>query len=312
MKPPVEYLFPAVKAGEVPFWRLVLRGCSQLCFQTNELTGILFLIAAAVASPLAATYMLVAAILAPLGGLLLREKRSVLEQGLYGFNPCLMALALPFFYHTSWTDGAMWGVLVVTVICTIVLTRIVVAFVPFPTMAVPFLVTFWCLNALAPHVAYANLIVMPPAQRVPVNFPMSVFMGLGETVFSLSVFSGAIYLLGVVTSNWRHGLLALLGSMIGVVVAYYHAAAGSDINIGFFGFNGVLTAVSVYVLCGGSFRLSILGAILATMLMAVIPFFDVITVSAPFVLATWLIMALGWFEKTYMRAPVPAAAAAAS
>ncbi len=38
-------VLPAVAEGAVPFWRLVLRGCSQCCFQTNEVTGLIFLIA---------------------------------------------------------------------------------------------------------------------------------------------------------------------------------------------------------------------------------------------------------------------------
>jgi hypothetical protein len=30
MRAPVDVIFPAVQAGLVPYWRLVLRGCSQL------------------------------------------------------------------------------------------------------------------------------------------------------------------------------------------------------------------------------------------------------------------------------------------
>ena len=75
MKAPVDAIFPPVEAGQVPYWRLVLRGCSQLCFQTNELTGLFFLTAVLVASPIAAAYMLVAAIIAP-GGRMLLGKRD--------------------------------------------------------------------------------------------------------------------------------------------------------------------------------------------------------------------------------------------
>ncbi len=38
-------VLPAVEDGQVPFWRVVLRGCSQCCFQTNEVTGVIFLVA---------------------------------------------------------------------------------------------------------------------------------------------------------------------------------------------------------------------------------------------------------------------------
>ena len=44
MKDPVDYIFPRVTNGPLPYWRMVLRGCSQLCFQSNELTGFFVLV----------------------------------------------------------------------------------------------------------------------------------------------------------------------------------------------------------------------------------------------------------------------------
>ena len=76
MKAPVDYIFPPVTTGAVPYWRLVLRGCSQLCFQSNELTGLLFLAAVLVASPISAAYLLVAGIMAPAGRMLLGERKD--------------------------------------------------------------------------------------------------------------------------------------------------------------------------------------------------------------------------------------------
>jgi len=67
MKAPVDYIFPPIEVGSVPYWRLALRGCSQLCFQANELTGIFFLVAVFLASPIACAYLTVAALMAPGG-----------------------------------------------------------------------------------------------------------------------------------------------------------------------------------------------------------------------------------------------------
>ena len=88
---------------------MALRGCSQMCFQSNELTGLLFLAAVLLASPIACAYMLVAAFMAPGGRMLLGERGPVLSKGLPGLNPCLIALSLPAFFHTGWTDVGMWA-----------------------------------------------------------------------------------------------------------------------------------------------------------------------------------------------------------
>ena len=71
MREPVDYIFPPVTTGAVPYWRLVLRGCSQLCFQSNELTGVFFFVAVLVASPISFIYLLVAGIMAPAGRMLM-------------------------------------------------------------------------------------------------------------------------------------------------------------------------------------------------------------------------------------------------
>lgn len=151
IKPPVDYIFPPVESGKVPYWRLVLRGFSQLCFQSNELTGLLFLIAVLIASPISAAYFLVAGMMAPAGRMLMGEHKATLETGLPGLNPGLVALLLPAFFHTGWTDIGMWAVLIICVAVSIVLVRVCLAILPLPTIALPFLIVFWVLYALAPH-----------------------------------------------------------------------------------------------------------------------------------------------------------------
>ncbi|MGE0194091.1 MAG: urea transporter [Methylocystis sp.] len=315
MKDPVDYVFPPVKTGQIPYWRLALRGCSQLCFQANELTGVFFLAAALVASPIAFAYLLLAAMVAPAGRMLLGSRGSILETGLPGLNPCLIALALPAFFHTSWTNLGMWGVLAVSVAATVGLVRLCVAILPFPTLALPFLIVFWALYALAPYLEPLQPIDFGPVEPTTFHPVTAVLLSLGQTVFSPNIWSGLFVLCGVLLSNWRHGTVAFFGAVIGALVSYYyHDVDAASVNLGLYGFNGVLTAVSVFFLCGGKLRLAILGALLATLLVSALDIFGVPTVSAPYVLTTWLMLALGWIEDRWFDVPqsVPATGASAS
>lgn len=303
MKQPVDYLFKPVHRGHVPYWRLVLRGISQICFQRNELTGLIFLLAVVVASPISAAYMLVAGIMAPAGRMLMGDKRPVLETGLPGLSPCLIALALPAFYQTGWTNFGMWAVVVVCVAVTVVLERLWASTLPLPPLAMPFVIVFWVLNALVPSlevvqpISFASL---APSAFHPIT---AVLLSLGQAVFSPTVLSGGLFAIGVFISNWRHGTLAVLGAVIGTAVSYYyHNVDAGSANLGLYGFNGVLTAVSVFVVCGEKLRLAILGALLATILTPAITDLGLTPLSAPFVLTTWLMLALGWLENWFDNA----------
>jgi len=300
MKEPVDYIFPPAAPGQVPYWRLVLRGCSQLCFQSNELTGLFFLVAVLVASPISAAYLLVAGIMAPAGRMLLGDKGAVLSTGLPGLNPCLIALAIPAFFHTGWTNVGMWNVLVVCVAIAIVMVRIFLAILPFPILVLPFLIIFWALYAWAPDLAVLRPIefgAFAPATFHPLK---AVLLSLGQALFSPTILSGLLFAAGVLLSNWRHGMLAVFGAIIGTMVAYYYRDVDPmSVNLGLYGFNGVLTAVAVFVFCGGKLRLSILGALLATIMMPAIADLGVQTLSAPFVFTTWLMLGLGWIEDNW-------------
>lgn len=305
MKQPVDIIFPPLEDGKLPFYRIVLRGISQLCLQTNELTGLFFLAAVFIASPIASAYLLVAAILGPLGRILIGERREVLATGLPALNPCLIALSIPVFFNTGWTNIGMWVVLILCIASAVLLVRLFLRILPFPIIALPFLIIFWILWAIEPHVSFLQPSELHLAAYHTFHPVVAVLYSLGQAIFSATLWSGVLFLIGVLLSNWRHGVVALLGAVIGTFVAYYYSnVAPESANLGLYGFNGVLAAVAVFVTCQGKLRLSILGALLATIFIPLIADFGVQTLSAPFVFTTWLMILLGWVEDNWFREPL--------
>lgn len=287
MKQPVDIVFPPLENNMLPFYRIVLRGISQMCFQTNELTGLIFLVAVLIASPIASVYLLVAATLGPACRMLLGERKSVLSTGLPGLNPCLIALSLPVFFDTGWTNIGMWGVLLFCIISAVLLVKLCLRILPFPTIALPFLIIFWILWAIEPHVSFLQPSEFHLAAYHTFRPVTAVLFSLGQAIFSATIWSGMLFLLGLLVSNWRHAVVALCGAVIGTMVAYYYShVTPESADLGLYGFNGVLAAVAVFVTCGGRLRLSILGALIATIIMPAIADFGVQILSAPFVFTT--------------------------
>lgn len=304
MKQPVDMIFPPIESGNFPFYRVVLRSISALGFQANELTGLLFLIAALVASPIAAAYLLTAAIFGPLIRKLLGEREDVLASGLPGLNPALIALSLPAFFVTGWTNIAMWGLLLVCIVIAVLLVLLFLRIFPLPIIGLPFLIIFWVLWALEPHLSFLQLSKLGIVPYHTFHPVVAVLFGLGQAIFSPSLWSGLLFLIGLSLSNWRYGAVALCGSIIGTTIAlYYGHIAPEGVNLGFYGFNSVLGAIAVYVVCGQKIRLSILAALTSAILIPVIGSFGVQTLAAPFILATWIIIVLGWIEDKWFKMP---------
>ncbi len=306
---------PTPDVGRLAYWRMVLRGCSQLAFQGNELTGVFLLVGVLVASPTAALFMLVAATMAPAGRMLLGDRGPALHTGLPGLNPCLIALSIPTFFQVDLAHPGIWCVLVASVASTLVITRLSVLFFPLPTLVMPFLVTFYALTALEPHLRVLESVSLATPVGATVQPIEAVLSSLGEVLFSPNPWSGLLYLAGLALGNWRHGIVALLAATIASAVSYYHgdAASVSLFNTGLFGFNGVLTALAVFVFCGSKLRLAILGAMLATMLTPAISYFGINALSVPFVVTSWLVIVLGWVEDSFASERAgPANATAAS
>jgi len=136
-------------------------------------------------------------------------------------------------------------------------------------------------------------------------------------------FNGYYFHIAEAGTNWllgaeqKPGFFSVGGWRQTVVAYYYGDVDPGTADLGFYGFNGVLTAVAVFVVCGGKLRLSILGALIATMMIPAITGLGLQMVSAPYVFTTWLILGLGWIEDHWFDVgaepePIPAAKSHAS
>jgi urea transporter len=150
----------------------------------NEITGAVFVLAAAVFNWRMAVFCAVAVVLGTMAARLLRANSDLLVLGLFGFNYGLMGLALANFFQP---EPMLW---IWMVICTMMTAGVTVAkprLLPFPFIAVPFILTFWAVWAQADGLSLA---------------------------FAPSPLGGAIFLSGIAYSNWRHAVVAFLGALI--------------------------------------------------------------------------------------------------
>jgi urea transporter len=140
-------------------------------------------------------------------------------------------------------------------------------------------------------------------------------------MFQASVWTALLFLIGIGLSSGTHAAWVLAGSVVGWLVGSYHATAAStsldpealisralseNISLGLYGYNATLAAVAVF-LWRRSILLPLLGALLAVLITELFPRLGLPALTAPFVLATWIVLVLGWIEEKYLPPAAPPA-----
>ncbi len=290
-------VLPEIGLGRVPFWRQVLRGFSQCAFQVNEITGLVLVAAVALFDWRMAVFFVVSVAIGTGVARLLNADRILTDLGLFGLNSGLMGLAMGAFYAPA---IAVWVWVVVLAPATAVVAVAMSKLVPIPFLAAPFILTFWLMWFIAD--ARPELVKLDPGPwRVEdVHWATAVIDALGATLLAPAVSTGVLFFLGVLISNWRHAVVALLAALIAVTLAAHIGVAAGAINTGFVGFNAVLAALAVAALLDGDLRMAVLAALLATW------FFSYINRTAPmpalasgFVVAVWATMLLDWLHRRF-------------
>lgn len=289
-------VLPGVQLGSVPFWRQWLRGFSQCAFQANEFTGVAFVAAVALFNWRMAVFYALSVLIATGVARLLRGDRVLADLGLFGFNSGLMGLAMGSFYEPN---TALWVWVAVLAAVTAAVAVAMSRALPFPFLAAPFILTFWAMWFIAEARPELVKLVLGPWPVEDVRWLVAVVDALGSTLFAPAVATGLLFLAGVLLSNWRHAVIAVVAALIAVSLAAHIGFAGGAINSGFVGFNAVLAALGAAAVLN-DLRLAILAAILATW------FFSHINSNAPmpalasgFVLAVWCVMLLDWAHRRF-------------
>lgn len=290
-------VLPDAPLGQVPFWRQFLRGFSQCAFQANEVTGVLFILAVLTHSWRMAVFYVLSVLIATVVANLVHADRTLRDLGLFGFNSGLMGLAMGNFYEPG---VALWiWVPVLAVFVTLVAVALA-KWLPIPFLAAPFILSFWLMWFVAdtrPELVKLDLGPWPVEQ---VHWLTAVVTALGATLFSPAVLTGVLFFLGVLASNWRHAVIAVLAAFIAVAMAAHVGVAGGAINTGFIGFNAVLAALGTAAVLDGDLRLSVLAAILGTWIFSYIDRgAPVPALASGFVIAVWSVMLLDRIHQRF-------------
>lgn len=321
---------PAGASGTTPlrarmpgpgFADAVLRGMGQVMLQDNRYAGLLFVLGLVVASPMFALAAVLGTTVSTAAAAWLGVDRGQLRDGLYGFNGALVAIALLVFLQPT---VSTWGCVVFAAAASTVVTAAAAKLLQgwsVPALTAPFVLTSWCFFLATARLGRLEPTGLLPAAMLPraatVDGVVSIttltdglFNGVAQVFFQQSIAAGILFTLGLFIGSWRAGVAALVGSLVGMLVAWWLGAAETAIRAGIFGFNGVLVAIAL----GSTFRIPGRASMLYVLLATVVVVLVAAAVSAavqpvglpgltlPFVLVTWVFL---WARTAFRRLRAP-------
>lgn len=302
--------------------RSVFRGIGQVFFQENAWSGLAFAVGIALGSPRMAAGAVVGSAIGLAAALALRFDREESAAGIYGFNAALVGVATLFFFQTGgagpgvlvfgWTDVAALTLLLLGCVGATLLTRWMRGRLPFPTYTTPFIVTAWAVFLLGQAMALPRVAPLAPA---PEGFASAVANGIGQVMFQAGFWPGVLFFIGIALNNRTHSAWVLAGSIVGMLMGNHHTTAGlraldperlvertvlGNVALGLYGYNATLTAVAL-ALARRSLIAPFLGMLISVVLTELIPLMGIPALTAPFVLATWVVLALGCLEDQVFK-----------
>ena len=271
------------------FAEILLRGISQVFLLDNVITGILFLAGAFYNSWRMGVGAVIGVLVGTFTALLLKYNRNDINQGLYGYNSTLVCLAIFYFFGFTLPSGiaAFLGA-----VLSVLITNVMRRKWKLPSFTAPFIISAWVVMAvlLTFHIVPLQASPLPNASNLEIIPALN--RGIGQVMFQENIFTGIILFIGILVCSRISALYAFLGTGIGVVVAFGCSFPLSMITAGLFGFNGVLCGIA---LSGKKWHHGILA--IASIVVSVFVMFGmsrlgIITLTAPFVISTWLVLLL--------------------
>lgn len=285
--------------GIAAFADAVLRGVGQVVFLNNAYSGLLCLLAIALVAPAQAAGALAGTAVATAVGMALRADRDALRGGIYGYNGCLVALALPQFLGGG---VLVWALAMGAAgLSSALLFALRGRMAGLPPLTAPFVLCTWLAIALVQ--AFAGD-ATGAARTVPVPTGLGwgmvdgAFAGLAQIFLQASPLAGALVALALLIGSRSVFLLALMAGLASAAVAWLTGVPGEAIRSGLFGFNAILAAVAlgaVFLRAGAaSWAAALAAAVVMPLFQAacavVLVAAGLPVMSLPFILLAWVVL----------------------
>lgn len=274
----------AESLGQVP--REILVGVGQTLLQPSPYVGAAFLAGAFLNSPWLTLFGLVGCLSSVLIALICHYPEQERFDGLYGFNGTLAGLAVGYFYDTQLQllGLVIPGAMVTSIIMHQMLRQ---GWKPFTA---PYVVVSWFIVLILLVSNWVSPSPWSQPETTSIDLLESLSRGFGQPLFQENIFTGLIIICAITVRDWVQGIYAIAATFIGMACGYLAGFPIDAVNLGLFGYNGVLCAILFAGKTIQEFIWALAAIFLSIIFMRIFHIIEVPPFTFPFVLSAWLII----------------------
>ncbi len=269
------------------FIKAIMCGIGQVMFQNNPYSGILFLIGIFYNSWLLGLAALLGTIISTVAALLLKYPNKDIQDGLYGFNGALTGIAAWYFFEPS--ANSLLALVLGALLSTLVMHYLKKIISPFTA---PFVLVTWLLIYTLVFVFQLPLNSSSSPSLFTVNLFVATSHSFGQVMFQENIITGLFFLLAITINNRLMAVYALYAAVLASLTAWLLAMPYTEINAGLMGYNAILCAIALVDKNRTDMLWITAAIILSTLLNIALATTGIITLTAPFVLSTWIVLSI--------------------
>jgi urea transporter len=269
------------------FIQTILRGIGQVMFQNNIYSGILFLGGIFYNSWLLALAALFGTIISTGSAQILRYPKEDIQNGLYGFNGALTGIAVLCFFELNLITVLA---LIIGAVLSTLMMGLLKKFIP--PFTAPFVMATWLVIYSLLFVFNFPLLSSPEPTGNTIDMLSASSNSFGQVMFQENRITGLFFLLGILVNNKLMAIYAVYAAVLGSLTGWLFSEPFSTINAGLMGYNAILCAIALTGKKWRDFLWITIAISLSTLLNIALATTGIITLTAPFVLAVWVILVL--------------------
>lgn len=265
----------------------ILRGIGQVMFQNNVYSGALFLIGILYNSWLMGLAALAGTIISTGVAQVLSFSKEEIENGLYGFNGTLTGIAILCFFEVN--SVSISALILGSVLSTLLMYSIKKFLLPYTA---PFVVATWLVMFLVLSVFNLQLLPSSEPSESLINIFTASITSFGQVMFQENIITGLFFLMAIVVNNRLMAIYAIYAAVLGSLTGWFYLENAGVANAGLMGYNAILCAIALTGKRWQDFLWITIAVILSTLLNIGLGLAGIITLTAPFVLVTWVVWKL--------------------